>query len=95
MTFYTFFSTAQIEQLTSQVLDQSGTDDRDQLELLLNASVLTTLAKTLPSGQKTTALQLIRSEPNRLVQWLTTVSPTSKLAVTEALTRVLLSLRLE
>ena len=71
--------------------------DADQLKLdyLLDLTVLKVIANRIETTQRSQALQILRANSAQLAIWLDQTYPTLRLAMIEALTRVLLSLTVE
>lgn len=90
--YYANDSVLVLRQEVAQLLSPS-----EQLELykLLDVTVLKVLSKTLDASAKLQALTLARAELARFATWVNQQYPTTRLTITEALTRVLLSLTVE
>jgi hypothetical protein len=94
MPLYTYYITRPVSQLIDQV-EQSHAEDLPLLKSLLDMVVLRTTARALTEPQRQMALSLLRSQPERFVAWLDEASPSTRLAISEALTRALLARTVE
>ena len=94
MAFYSFFSTNSVKGLFERAVGLQQASPAD-VATLLDVVVLRTVARSLSPAQRQTALSLLRSQPERFVAWLDEAAPSARLAITEALTRTLLSLTVE
>lgn len=95
MQLFQLYNNQPIMQLRQSVLTQVGDSHQPTLDYLLDLVVLKTVSQLLDASMRQHALSLLRADPNRLSVWLEQNYPLSRLTITEALTRVLLSLTVE
>lgn len=95
MNMHTLFSNEQVKQLLQRISAELNEQEQLNLASLLDAVVIKTIARDIPTSARTAALPLFRADPVRLVQWLDEQYPSLRLTIVEALTRTLLSLTVE
>lgn len=89
------YNTEALVQLRSVVQQQLNATQMRQLSELLDLTVIKVLLNNIKPAEKSQTLQLLRAGNDRLIAWTDQAYPTMRLSVTEALTRVLLSLTVE
>jgi hypothetical protein len=94
MSLFLPFANASMQKLYQSVVEDMH-DQQESLDMLLDLTVLKTVARSLDVGERKQALALFRADHQRLALWITQDFPGVGLTISEALTRVLLALTVE
>lgn len=92
---YEYFANEPVLALRQEVGQSLSEAEKLDLYKLLDLTVIKVLVKTIDAPARSQLLQLARAELPRFVAWINQQYPTTRLTITEALTRVLLSLTVE
>ncbi len=95
MLLYQNYTNPAIDQLRREVERTLLLVSARDLDQLLDLTVLKSVLRQTDEAAKSHIVSILRADPNRFVFWLDQQFPSARLAVTEALTRVLLSLTVE
>lgn len=95
MSLFQSYSNEPISQLRQTVRQGVSSSEQAQLDNLLDLIVIKTIARQLQPAVRTQVLSMYRADATRLSAWLDEHHPALRMAITEALTRILLTFTVE